>query len=280
MIFKPFQGVFPAATTLAARLACIVLLGATLLTAGQIAAGQSRQRQRPAPKPARPAPDAVVPFRSGEQLSFRVLWSKFAVNAAVLKLSVLERRNFFGRAAWHFRAQAQTVETTRLVYSLDDQFDSYTDAGQLISLQYEIYLREQGKQKKNIWRMSSQGSPAPPGATAARVPPGTRDPLGLLYALRAVDWKIAPEFRAPVFDGVHLYEVVARLGQAAGQVAVPAGTFKASRIDVRVFERGREMTDTRFALWLAQDAAHTPVLVEVEAPVPIGTARVELIGRP
>ena len=59
---------------------------------------------------------------------------------------------------------------------------------------------------------------------------------------------------------------------------MPAGTFKASRIDIQVFENGKDLTDLHFALWLAQDAAHTPVLMEAEAPAPIGTARVELTG--
>jgi hypothetical protein len=47
---------------------------------------------------------------------------------------------------------------------------------------------------------------------------------------------------------------------------------------LRVYEHGQELADTHFAVWLAQDAAHTPVLVEAEAPPPFGSARIELIG--
>ena len=176
-----------------------------------------------------------MPFRSGERLAFGVLWSKYAVNAATLELTVVERRDFFGRAAWHFRALAQTIDTVRILYPLDDQFDSYTDTAKLTSLQYEMYLHEQGKQQNSAWRMSAEGDPAPPDAAAARVLPGTRDPIGLLYVLRAADWKSTPELHAPVFDGHHLYDIVARLEQASGQVTVPAGQFVASRIDVQVF---------------------------------------------
>jgi hypothetical protein len=49
-------------------------------------------------------------------------------------------------------------------------------------------------------------------------------------------------------------------------------------VAVRVFEHGQELTDTHFSLWLASDAARTPVLIE--ADVPIGTARVELTNKP
>jgi Protein of unknown function (DUF3108) len=225
----------------------------------------------------RPAVEAAVPFNAGERLSFRVIWSKFSVNAATIQLSVIERRDFFGRLAWHFRALAQTIDTMHIIYPLDDQIDSYTDAGQLNSLQYEMYLHEQGKQQTNSWRLISDGSPAPANVTAARVSPGTRDPLGLLYVLRAADWRTTPQLRAPVFDGKDLYEVVAHLESPSEQAVVPAGQFTASKIAVRVYDHGQELSTTHFTVWLAQDANRTPVLVETE--LPIGTARLEMTAK-
>ena len=82
----------------------------------------------------------------------------------------------------------------------------------------------------------------------------------------------------PVFDGHNLYEVVARIEPSSGTVSVPAGEFTASRINISVLEHGQPVSGTRFALWLAQDAAHTPVLIEAE--IPFGAARVELMSRP
>ena len=179
--------------------------------------------------------------------------------------------------AWHFRALAQTIDTMHIIYPLDDQIDSYTDADQLSSLQYEMYLREQGKQQTNSWRLISDGSPAPANVTAARVSPGTRDPIGLLYVLRAADWKSAPQLRAPVFDGKNLYDVVAHLESPSEQAVVPAGQFTASKIAVRVYDHGQELSTTHFTVWLAQDATRTPVLVETE--LPIGTARLEMTAK-
>jgi hypothetical protein len=222
--------------------------------------------------------EAELPFQSGERLSFQVLFSKFTVKAGALEFAVVGRRNFFGRPAWHFRARAQTVDTVRILYPLDDQFDSYTDAVRLVSLQYEMYLRESGERQDRTWRMDTGEEPLAPGVSAARVVPGTRDPVGLLYILRATDWKKTPELRVPVFDGRHLYEVQARLAGTGGEVRVPSGRFTASHIRVQVFERGRELADTTFSVWLAEDANRTPVLIE--AQLPIGSARVELTGRP
>jgi Protein of unknown function (DUF3108) len=239
--------------------------------------------QSPAQPAARPAvrpvaaPEAAVPFQGLERLAFQVLFSKFTVKAAELQFHVVERRSFFGRPAWHFRATAQTVDTVRLLYPLDDQFDSYTDAVRLTSLQYEMYLRESGTKQDRTWRMDTGEDPIPDGVSAAKVTPGTRDPLGMLYVLRATDWAKTPEVRMPVFEGRHLYDVVARRTGRNGSVKVPAGQFEAAPIQVQVFERGRELTDTTFSVWLANDASRTPVLIE--ASLPIGLARVELTGR-
>src|SRR5689334_11840174 len=257
----------------------LVIFAALLFGISLLAAGQSQHAARPAPARTSksPARDAAVPFMAGEHLSFRVIWSKFSVNAATIQLAVVERRDFFGRAAWHFRALAQTIDTMHIIYPLDDQLDSYTDAAQLSSIQYEMYLHEQGKQQTSSWRLISDGSPAPANVTAARVSPGTRDPISLLYVLRAADWKSAPQFRAPVFDGKNLYEVVAHLQSSSEQAIVPAGQFSASRISVQVYDHGQELPSTRFNIWLAQDTLRTPVLLEAE--LPLGTARLEMTAK-
>jgi hypothetical protein len=265
-------------------LACVALSGALALT-GAARGGQQKVRRpaRPnstvksAPPVTKPAPPAAVPFRAGEKLVFRVLWSKYSVNAGNLELSAVEQRTFFVHLAWHFRAVAHSMDTIRILYALDDQFDSYTDATLLTSLQYEMYLHEQGKQQNGAWRMTGPGDPAPANVTAARVPPGTRDPIGLLYGLRAADWKSTPEIHMPAFDGHNLYEVVAR-AESSGPVTVPAGQFTASRISVAIMEHGEPVSGTHFVVWLAQDTARTPLLIEAE--IPFGAARVELMSLP
>ena len=226
-----------------------------------------------ASSPVKPA-EAPSPFRAGEKLTYRILWSTFSVKAGNVQLTVLERRALYGRDAWHFQASAHTIDTMRLLFSLDDQFDSYSEANGLVGLQYEMYLREQGKHQDAVYRLAPEGEPAPSAGSAVRVPPGTRDPFGLLYYLRAHDWQRSREFRSPVFDGRKLYEVTARLQQESVEVSVPAGSFSASRIEIHVFERGVEVPQTRFWAWLARDARRTPVLVEAE--LPFGVARVEL----
>ncbi len=238
---------------------------------------KSKTRSKIVAPPAAPAA-APVPFRPGETLEYRVLFSKYSVNAAKIETAVIEERNFFGRLAWHFRAVAHTQDTMRVLFAIDDQFDSYTSAASLYSMQYEMYLHEQGKDQTSMYRMTTDGDPTPADVTALRVAPGTRDAISFLYNLRAADWQKTPELHAPVFDGRRLYDVVARVDTQQGNVSVPAGNFPAFRISLRLFDHGKELTDTRLWLWIAKDAGHTPVLVEAE--IPFGTARIELTHLP
>jgi hypothetical protein len=227
------------------------------------------------PKKSTPPADPGLVLRVGEVLEFTANVAK--VNSvASLRVEVAGRGNFLGKSAWHLQASAHTQNPLRMIFELDDQFDSYSDAGTLVSLQYEMHLNERGQRVESVQRMTATGKdPAPADATEARVMSGTRDPLGMMQYLRNVDWSKKPEVRGPVYDGHKLYDVRARLAGSSADVTVPAGSYKASKIEIRVFDNDVEMKDASFNLFLANNAARTPVLLE--ATLPFATARVELV---
>jgi len=222
-----------------------------------------------------PAADPGLPLRGGEVLDYTANVSSLN-NVATLKLQVGEHKDFFGKNAWHLQAFAHTESPLRMVFELDDQFDSYSDAATMTSLQYEMHLSERGQKVDSIQRMTATAKePAPPEATETRVLPGTRDPLGMLQFLRNVDWTKTAEVRCPVYDGHKLYDVRAKLVSAGEAVTVPAGSYKTSKIEMRVFENGQEMKDAHFTMYLANNVGHTPVLLE--AIMPFATAQVQLV---
>ena len=222
-----------------------------------------------------PPADAGTPLRPGEVLEFSADVAKLS-NVANLRLQIVERRNFFGKNAWHLQAFARTENPLRMMFELDDQFDSYSDAATLSSLQYEMHLNERGEKQESVQRMTTTGAePAAANTTQTRVVPGTRDPLGLMQYLRTVDWGKVREMQGPVYDGHKLYDVRASYAGVAESVAVPAGTFAASKIDLRVFDAGVELKDAHFTLYLADNPPRTPVLLE--AVMPFATARVALV---
>lgn len=243
-----------------------------VLPALALAAGTQRKTVK-GPAPAAPAAIPAAPFRSGETLLYTVQWLGMS-EAVSARLRVVGEQDFFGKPAWHFQAQAHTNNPLRYIVSVDDQFDSYASRTDLTGLQFEMYLREQGESENQICRLSSASTPAPAGATQVQVLPNTRDALGFAYYLRTVNWEQTAEVRAPVFDGHKIYEARARMMTPRAEISVKAGKYTATSIGVRIYDRGTEVAGTKLKIWLAQDPAHTPVLIEVE--LPFGTGRVEL----
>jgi hypothetical protein len=240
--------------------------------------GQQMSTHKPAKgktaPPAKPQ-EAPVPFRVGEVLKYQVSWAAFAT-AADVELSIQERRQLSGWQTWHFRAAAHTVSPVRTLFTIDDQFDSYTDATTFESRQYENYLNEMGRKLDQQWRLIPEGqTPRAPGP-AVIVLPGTRDPLGLLYGLRAVDWQKTPELRWPVYDGRNLYDVHAKMEAKDDSQRVPAGNYSTVRVAIQIFQHEKEVSGINFAMWIAHDAAHTPVLMK--AQLPFGSLQVQLVS--
>ena len=93
---------------------------------------------------------AVVPFHVGEQLEYRLSWATF-LTAGTVRLSVVERRALYGWDAWHFRATGSSDSPLRTLFTIDDEFDSYTDTATFVSHQFESYLDELGRKEKTSW---------------------------------------------------------------------------------------------------------------------------------
>lgn len=217
---------------------------------------------------------APVPFRVGEILQYRVEWSAFS-NAASVKLSLPERRNLYGWDTWHFRAAIHTQSPVRSLFQIDDQFDSYSDTSSFESRQFEEHLNEMGRRKNDVMHFAATGEEQRGPGPMVVVLPETRDPLAALYNLRSVDWRRTPEFRAPVYDGKTMYEMQARKDGANEPVNVAAGHFATSRISVQLFRYEKEVAGIHFEIWLANNAARTPVVMR--ADLPFGHVRAELI---
>ena len=222
-----------------------------------------------------PAVETGPVLRPGETLDYAANVTKIDSTVATLKILVGDKRDLAGKNVWHLQAFAHTENPYRMIFELDDRFDSYSDPVDLSSHQYEMHLSERGQKVDSVERLySSPKDSAPAGMIAARVLPETRDPLGFLHYLRNVDWNKTPGVLSPVYDGHKLYDVRAVLKSKSEPVSVPAGDFSTTKIEIHVFDNGVEMKDAHFFLYLANDSLRIPVLLE--AVLPIASARVEL----
>lgn len=248
----------------------LLMLAAAAATVSYAQSSKPRAGKKAAPAaPVRLA----VPFPEEEKLRYQVIWGP--ADAATLQLAV-QPAAIAAQSLWHFQAKASTIKAARFLYPLDDQFDSHADVYTLSSVRYEIRIRERAKNQDRTIRMNPIGQPPPADGPSVRVPAGTRDPLALVYALRAADWSKSKEAAYPMYDGTKLYDVRAKEVLSAGSVTVPFGTYSASRIEVRVFENRKELSNARFWVWFEASPKRLPVLIEAE--LPFGKLRVELTG--
>ena len=235
---------------------------------------KGRSEKTPAPAIAQSPAVSAVPFHIGETLNYRVAWASFDT-AASLQVSVAERRQLFGWSTWHFRAALHTQSPVRSLFSIDDEFDSYADATVLDTRRYETYQNELGRKQDRVLDFLAAGQkPWGPGPDVI-VLAGTRDPVGVLFALRTVDWQRTPEFRVPVYDGHDVYHLSARLDARSDTINISAGTFSASRVAVKLSPATRQVADINFEVWLANDPARTPL--QFQARLPFGSIRAELV---
>jgi hypothetical protein len=215
----------------------------------------------------------ALPFAIGESLRYKLGWSTFA-HAADVQLDFVERRDLFGQPTLHFRAALHSFPPLRALFPVDDVFDSYSDPQTFVSRQYEFHLSEMGSKEERIRRFTSSGAPRIGPGPHVVVPAGTRDPLGVLYEMRTLDWARTPEYRVPMYDGNDVFEARAQLQVKDELIAIDAGNFHAMRIDAHLYHHGAQVEKTELSMWFENGAARTPLLLE--ATMPYGKIRAEL----
>jgi hypothetical protein len=211
-------------------------------------------------------------FRIGEILNYRVDWQSYT-GVATAQLQIVDRGDFYGAPAWHFRAAIHTAQPLRTLYPMDDEIDSVALIPSLATRRYQEHYSEFGKPDDTDAALVSRGESSPAALPRVIVPQGTHDSLSAVYFLRATDWRTTHELRAPVYDGQNVYEMVATAG-AQTEIRVAAGNYQATEIGIRLLDGKKEIHDEHFRIWLADDAVRTPLLCN--ADLSIGRLRIEL----
>ena len=248
-----------------------IAIATLTFAAALVAAPQQKTAKKPSKPPVAAAPAA--PFHNAESLTYSGAWLSLS-DVLSIQLNANDDRQFNAHSIWHFQARLQTKNPLRYVLSVDDHFDSYSAHTDFAGEQFEMHLNEGSKVETHILRITPNPAPLPSGTTQVQLLHGTRDALGFLYYLRTVNWQQTTEVRSPVFDGRKVYDVRATVVTPRSELALAAGKFAATGLSIRPYFNGKELADTKITLWMAQDAAHTPVLIELA--LPFGSGRVEL----
>jgi len=116
---------------------------------------------------------------TGEELEFSGSVANVN-NVANLRLVVGARKEIAERRLGTCRPFARTPEIRlRMVFELDDEFDSYSAPKDFASVQYEMHLSERGQKVQSVQRMTTSG----------RLPAPAEQPLRWCCRERAIRWE-------------------------------------------------------------------------------------------
>ncbi len=212
------------------------------------------------------ADEAVLPFQPGETLTYSLHWKFIHAGTAVFK--VLPATELNGRPACHFLLTVRTSPFLDLFYKVRDRVESFTDLDVTHSLLYKKEQRE-GKYEREVivtydWEKQTaqyekDGVKRPP----IFVYPGTFDPLAIIYFIRTQEFYPGKVLMGPVSSGRRI--IIGRLRVVERQkVKVPAGKFKAFRIEPEVNQMGgvfKRSATTDLQVWMSADKRKIPLKV-------------------
>ena len=216
----------------------------------------------------------ALPFSEGEKLSFDIYWGFLKVGETVME--VMPNSIFQSKPVRHFRIETRTTPLIDLVYKVRSRIDSFTDPGMNHSVLFKKNHREAGVHRQVVvafdWE-KRQAAYLNSGRQeqATEIPPGTFDPLGILYYARTRNFDTADEFERPVTDGKK-YVIGRGSLMKKERIAIRGKDYDTYVVQpdmIGIEGLFEENQNARFTLWLRSDNTRIPVKINIE--VFIGT---------
>jgi hypothetical protein len=266
------------------------IIGLTPQVGAARAAGDQPAAAVREPAPAAAVPFAIrhpLPFKFGERLTFDVKFSRFPIHANVGQLTfrVAEPNN----SDRHIKFEVEAVSKGALVslfgISVHDVFTTLADRDDLFVYSTIKNLKEGDHRSRQVavfdrtarsvrYTVSKLAPTQSEEVTNAEAPAWVQDSLSAFYFARTR--KLKNEGREVAFninDEAKTYNIgVAPV--AREEVKTDAGTFKAVKVDVRIFNGRYVRREGQLFVWLTDDERRIPVKGQLK--VPAGTVTFDL----
>ncbi|HEV7858864.1 MAG TPA: DUF3108 domain-containing protein [Pyrinomonadaceae bacterium] len=216
-----------------------------------------------------------APYRVGERLTYNVSFSNFNT-AAHVELFVAARGSFFNREGLQLRAH---VETTGVVsaalYSINNDYTSYVDAGSGLPFRTQQVIREAGRTSDSSSDYNQPaGIAAIPGKTLAGGFPGTYDLVSAFYRFRSLPLMEGSIYRISVRSDPDQYDVELRV-TGRELVKTNVGSFQTIATQLRI-PGNSQANNYKVRIYFSDDERHVPVLITAQHPS--GEIRAELVA--
>jgi len=227
-----------------------------------------------------PAEEVLMPFKSGEKLTFDVTWGGIPVGEA--SLEVYPKENINGKEAHHFVLKAQTVGFVDLFFKVRNRIDAYADPGMTRSVFFKNELS--GKHKRSVtvdfdWKNEKiQRRDSKAEWEELDAMPGSFDPLSVFYFTRTQDLKEQTAYERPVTDGKK--NVIGRMKIVRRETIEVGGkkydTFLLEPDTRHIGGVFKDSKDSKIQLWVTADKRR--LLVKARSEVVVGSFVGELIS--
>ncbi|HEV2493049.1 MAG TPA: DUF3108 domain-containing protein [Terriglobia bacterium] len=223
----------------------------------------------------------ATPFAPGETLTYDLSWEVFPGGQATATISKVTQGS---KELYEVKATAQSRGFVSLLYTVQDEFDSFFNPDTLCSDSIQKRINE-GRRHKNT-RIVFDGTRklaildeqdlAAKGASAKHaeneIPACVHDVVNAFYFVRRQPLRVGQEIRLPINDGSKTADVRVQV-QALESIRTPIGTRSAFRVEPTVFG-GLLKRKGRMQIWFSDDAERLPL--RVKAMISVGTVTADL----
>lgn len=222
------------------------------------------------------------PFPIGEELTYKLRWGIIPAGYAVF--TVEPATQIKKQPAWHFSLKARTNSFADTFYRVRIRIDSYTDPFITHSLQYEEHKQE-GHRRKEVkvtfdWKKKkAQYRNYDDIRKPISILPGTVDPLGIFYYLRARGMSEKSKLKLPVTDGKHCAMGKAKVIRRE-TIKVGGKKYDSLLIEPEMKRVGgvfNKSKKDKLQIWIALDQSFTPL--RFRSKVMVGHFSGELFSR-
>jgi hypothetical protein len=221
-----------------------------------------------------------LPFKPGEKIYYSIRWSVFDVGTATMEF--VGPVQFEGQEAWQIILTAQTNSFADKIYKVRDYNVVWVDKEFTRPLYYVKNQNEGGTHREVAvtfdWdKCKVQYSDKGVAREPIDIKPGSWDPLGITYAVRALDLGYVTHLSIPATDGKKSTTTEIAIVPAE-KIRIPAGRFDTVVLVPDTKDLGgvfRKSTDAGIKIWFTDDARHIPV--RMASRVAVGSFVAEMV---
>ncbi len=213
-----------------------------------------------------------LPFRAGEELTYKVSWLGIAVGTATMRI---ESKDDVLRLV----SQARNLPFFNAFYKVDDHIESLFDPRALLPRFFRMRQHE-GKYQNHYEMVFDQPNrrvtyhkrDKPPRLISTTV--DVQDPLSVLYLLRTMHLPIGQSISVPIFNRDKMWITEVRILKRE-RLQLPVGTIDTIKVQPLLRDAGVFRQKGRLYLWLTDDAQRVPV--QMRSSIMIGAITARLV---